>query len=97
MAKFIKTITTNSIITELELWGKKYVEEMRPDPDNEESGWCSPVAYSSIFHQVDMALSLGDYIPEYDRDRILEIIEEIGYSDEYDIPELLAELEGFEN
>lgn len=94
MAKYKRIIESNNDMTIIVFRDATYIFELYPDDKYDEGGWISDDA--TIRCQVEDDLKDERFLSDFERDEILRLIEEIELADEFDIPELLEQLEEYE-
>lgn len=95
MAKYVRVIKTDSDITFITFRGNRYAFELYPDDEFDEGGWVSDDV--TIRSQIEDDLKDERFLNDFEREEILRLIEEVELADEFDIPELLEQLEEYES
>lgn len=97
MAKYVRIVTDNSDIKTLTFRDKEYICEMLPDneeEDDREGGWTS--SGLAIYTQVKNDLIKKGYCDSEDIETILEIVADIESIESSYMPDLLYDLEEYE-
>lgn len=94
MAQYVRVIKTDSDTTFITFRGNRYAFGLYPDETYDEGGWISDDI--TIRSQVETDLENERFLNDFERETILGLIEELDLADEFDIPELLQQLEEYE-